>query len=114
MVAVASRADSERPLPRVGAAPEVSDGAMPTIEEAGPGWPDETAESSFLAEARDRGELPASKASEDSVDDADPKSLPPLEELVQRIPANVRETLDDLFRARFTKVRRVPRKALKS
>gem|GEM_PF-4436036 len=32
--------------------------------------------------------------------------LPPLEQLVERVPASVRAVLDDLFRARFTSVRR--------
>ena len=35
------------------------------------------------------------------------------DDLVQRIPAEVRDTLEDLFRAKFTLVRRVPRRALK-
>jgi hypothetical protein len=39
--------------------------------------------------------------------------LPPLDELVKRIPPEVRETLEDLFRARFVTVKRVPKKALK-
>jgi hypothetical protein len=32
--------------------------------------------------------------------------LPPLDELVGRVPAGVREILDNLFRAKFTSVRR--------
>jgi hypothetical protein len=36
-----------------------------------------------------------------------------MDELVRRIPEGVRETLTDLFRARFTSVRRVPAAALK-
>lgn len=84
------------------------------VEDAGVSWPDDTAESSYLAEARERGETPAPAASKaPEKDDADPKSLPPLDELVERIPAGVREVLDDLFRAKFTKVRRIPRSALK-
>ena len=39
--------------------------------------------------------------------------LPPLDELVRRIPADVRGLLDDLFRAKFTAVKRMPSKALK-
>jgi hypothetical protein len=77
-------------------------------------WPDESAESAFLSEARARGEpVMADTATAELAEETDPKSLPPLEELVQRIPPEVREVLDDLFRARFTTVRRVPRKALK-
>lgn len=32
--------------------------------------------------------------------------LPPLDELVEKVPAGVRAMLDDLFRAKFTAVRR--------
>lgn len=32
--------------------------------------------------------------------------LPPLEDLVEKVPAPVREMLDDLFRAKFTAVRK--------
>lgn len=72
-------------------------------------------ESAFLAEARERGEtLPPKRAETDAAEEIDPKSLPPLDELVQRIPAEVRETLDELFRARFVTVKRVPKKALKN
>jgi len=44
----------------------------------------------------------------------DSKGLPPMEELVKRIPPAAREALDELFRAKFTGVKRVPAKALKS
>ena len=83
-------------------------------EEAGVSWPDDTAESSYLAEARERGEMTATAAPKvEEKEDADPKALPSLDELVERIPPGVREVLDDLFRAKFTKVRRIPRSALK-
>jgi hypothetical protein len=36
-----------------------------------------------------------------------------LDELVRKIPEELRETLTDLFRARFTSVRRIPAAALK-
>ena len=36
-----------------------------------------------------------------------------MEELVKRIPAETRELLDELFRVKFTIVRRVPKNALK-
>jgi hypothetical protein len=41
-----------------------------------------------------------------------PAKLPPLDELVQRIPSEVRELMDELFRAKFVRVQRVPKKAL--
>ena len=75
---------------------------------------DEAAESAFLAEARDRGELPTrAQVMEERTAETDRMELPPLDELVKRIPENVRETLDDLFRARFVRVQKVPARALK-
>ena len=76
---------------------------------------DDVAESSFRAEARARGEpVAATLAAKVEVDEADKKPLPPLDSLVQQIPAEVRETLDELFRAKFITVKRVPSTALKS
>jgi hypothetical protein len=42
------------------------------------------------------------------------ESLPPLEDLVKRIPLATRDLLEELFRARFVTVKRVPKSALKS
>lgn len=52
-------------------------------------------------------EPPASATIEDA-------PLPKLDELTKRIPPQVLETLDELFRARFVAVRRTPAKSLKS
>ena len=79
------------------------------------GWPDAAAESAFLAEAKSRGELPAPKpAPAEEAEEADTAPLPPMDKMVERIPPPVREMLDDLFRARFVRVARIPRRALKS
>jgi len=75
-------------------------------------WPDESAEVAFLGEARARGE-PVVVAAVEAIEETDTKNLPPLDDLVKRLPPAVREALDDLFRAKFVAVRRVPRKALK-
>jgi hypothetical protein len=40
--------------------------------------------------------------------------LPSLDELVKRLPADVRETFDDLFRGKFVGVKRVSLSSLKS
>lgn len=40
-------------------------------------------------------------------------SLPDLETLVKRIPPEVREALDDLFRVKFVHVQRLPASTLK-
>ncbi|QYM80757.1 hypothetical protein K0B96_04510 [Horticoccus luteus] len=67
-------------------------------------------ESAFLAEASARGEAvtPAQPT-----DNASREPLPGLDELVQRVPVEVRAVLDELFRARFVSVQRVPESALK-
>jgi hypothetical protein len=77
-------------------------------------WPDDAAESAFRAEAKDRGEtVVPTRPVEEEAEPADNKPLPPLSDLVNRIPPEVRDALDDLFRARFVTVKRVPAKALK-
>ncbi len=79
-------------------------------------WPDESAEAQFLAEARERGE-PVTSAptptAEPEAPESDPAGpAPELDALVARLPPAVRETLDELFRARFVRVTRLPRKTL--
>lgn len=78
-------------------------------------WPDENAEAAFMAEARGRGESPvATPRSDEDDDERGAKKLPPLSELVERIPAETRELMDELFRAKFVAVRKVKKSALKS
>ncbi len=68
-------------------------------------WPDEADESSFLAEAAARGDTPAPKVEPDALPLVGDK-LPPLDAVVAKVPAPVMALLDDLFRAKFTSVRR--------
>lgn len=56
----------------------------------------------------------ARRASTEDGDETVAAALPELDALVQRLPSEVRETLDELFRARFVAVKRVPARALKS
>lgn len=82
-------------------------------------WPtDEAGEAAFLAAARENDETVAPVAPPTLVapaaEEESKAALPALDSLVQRIPADVRETLEELFRAKFTTVRRVPAKALES
>ena len=78
-------------------------------------WPtDEAGESAFLTGAKERGETVVrllGPARDETVDDKSP--LPPLADLVARIPAETREVLEELFRVKFTTVQRVPAKYLK-
>jgi hypothetical protein len=79
-----------------------------------PLWPDESAESAMISELRSRGESVAPPPADEPAEEVDARALPPLDQLVNRIPAEVRETLEDLFRAKFVRVTRVPKKALKN
>ena len=81
-------------------------------------WPtDDATENSFLADARERGEMvmpvlpAAAAAAREEPEDTGP--LPALDDLVERIPAEVRELLEELYRVKFTTVRRVPAELLK-
>lgn len=76
-------------------------------------WPDEIAEQAFLAEqspARETAPAVAVKAEPDETN----APMPDLDELVKRISPETRELLDELFRAKFNAVRRVPKTALKT
>ncbi len=77
-------------------------------------WPTASEEAAFLSEARGRGEVvvPVARETAEEVEE-NAKALPKLSELVERIPPETRELLDELFRARFVAVKRVPKKALK-
>lgn len=86
-----------------------------TTEPAEPRWPDESAEAAIMTEVRARDTQPESAdtgAAPLSTPAADQKKLPSLEPLVARLPAATRTALDELFRAKFTLVRRVPESAL--
>jgi hypothetical protein len=48
-----------------------------------------------------------------AVEEDRPGDLPPLEDLVKRIPMPTRDLMEELFRARFVTVKRVPKSALK-
>lgn len=102
------------------AAAHATEGATgaPVFDDEGPVWPDAAAESAMRAEVTSRGETLNSKAAREAAEAAaeaaaEKKNLPKLDELIGRIPAEVRDTLEDLFRVKFVKVARTPKKALK-
>lgn len=85
-----------------------------TLEDDTPSfWPDAAAEEMYLVEqkSQNRTPPPPAEAPEETVEPSAP--LPALDDLVKRIPGSVRETLDELFRAKFVKVQRVPKSALR-
>jgi hypothetical protein len=77
-------------------------------------WPDEAAEAAFLSETRGTSQSVISRREAPDRDDAPTAPLPKLDELINRIPAESRELLEELFRAKFTTVRRVKQSDLKA
>lgn len=87
---------------------------VPEPEPAGdvgaPVGPAPEEEAAFLSDQEAAGESAPAVAPPPAVSEG---SLPPMEELVNRIPASAREALDELFRAKFVAVRRFPASVLK-
>ena len=101
-------------------AEDVAEGVAPkapaVVENGANVWSDENAEAAFIADARQRGEpVKAAVATVQAAEEKEDlrRSTPPLAELVNRLSPAVREVLDDLFRVKFTTVRRVPKSVLK-
>lgn len=80
--------------------PTASPNGATTADEEGFVWPE--------------GAAPQAEPAVANVPAAEDAPLPKLDELTKRIPPSVRETLDDLFRARFVAVHRVSPKTLKT
>ena len=96
-------------------APVATGTGEPAVGAEPPTWPDDAVESAFLAEAKERGEIVAPpRPADDAAEEEDGKTLPAVGDLVAKIPPTVREALEDLFRAKFVRVTRVPKKALKA
>ena len=83
-------------------------------EDGAPVGPSESEEAAFLSEQREAGFVssPRHAATNDTVAEEN-EPLPPLDDLVQRLSPATRQLLDDLFRAKFITVKRVPASALK-
>jgi hypothetical protein len=92
-------------------------GAQPVAEaESGaPVGPSAEEENAFLSEQQANGQAfsaPRSALRADSEAET-AGDLPPLEDLVKRIPMPARDLMEELFRAKFVTVKRVPKSALK-
>lgn len=89
------------------------------VDDGAPVGPSEGEETSFLVEQREQGftapaAAPRGARSDAAEDEADAKAaLPPLDDLVNRIPPATRQLMDELFRAKFITVKRIPKSALK-
>lgn len=78
-------------------------------------WPDEAMEAAMSAEVADR-DGPAKKPTKKQREEAetlDGGPLPKLDDMIAQVPADLQEKMDDLFRAKFQSVRRVPEATLK-
>lgn len=78
-----------------------------------PVGPSAEEEAAFLAQERENGYTPPPFGAAQPPPEENGKHLPPLEDLVKRIPVPARELLEELFRAKFVTVKRVPASALK-
>lgn len=95
----------------------VTDNPGAPLDDGAPVGPSDGEESAFLAERREQGFSAPTAPTRAAVADSEPddkKPLPPLDDLVQRIPAETRQLMDELFRANFVTVKRVPKSALKN
>lgn len=91
---------------------DLEDATVSAPEEDAPHFPDDETEMAMRSELRARGEsVELRRAPTAEPEEVAP--LPPLDQLVSQLSPEVREVLDELFRARFTAVRRVPAQALK-
>jgi len=76
-------------------------------DEAAPAWPGETDEAAFLAESSEKQASESADRAPARDEEAAEAGLPALGGLVERVPREVRNLLDELFRAKFTAVRRI-------
>ncbi len=91
--------------------------AAPAVSDDGEGPPLEELESQMREELASRevsvNASPAARrsaAADDEESEGKGAALPELDTLVERLPTEVRETLDELFRARFVSVKKLPKK----
>ena len=77
-----------------------------------PTGPSSEEEAAFLAQEREMGIVtPALTHTETPPEEKG--DLPPMDDLVKRIPMAARDLIEELFRARFVTVKRMPQSALK-
>ena len=90
-----------------------SPGATSTVSDE-EGWPSDEAESLARADAAERGETLQVEPVPSEEEEPEKAALPSLEQLVGQVPESVRATLEELFRARWSRVARFKKRDLKS
>jgi hypothetical protein len=119
-----TRSSPVAPSSETGGGDDWDEAAAPVSQSSGEGDgegpPLEELEAQMHGDVVSQGTAPARRvhhrssagADEDADDGRDSsRPLPELYDLVARLPAEVRETLDELFRARFVSVKKLPRRA---
>jgi hypothetical protein len=106
-------------VPRAETDAAMADAASAPFDEDGPNWPSAADEAAFIGGEKEQGR-PVPKAGdaltlrqEAEQAEAALGPLPSIDALIARIPAEARETLEDLFRPKFTGVKRVSKDVLK-
>ena len=106
------KATSEEPEEGSAPAALVEDAASAGDSAAVGPTPEE--EAAMLSQDRTSEQFYASPPTAENIEpESADTALPPMEDLVKRIPAPARELIEELFRARFVTVKRMPMTALK-
>lgn len=94
--------------------PKAEEPPVAAVEAEAPVGPSPEEEAAFLSEERFQEAASAPLSVAAAAEPEEPAgALPKLDELVNRIPAPARALLEELFRAKFVTVKRVPKAALK-
>jgi hypothetical protein len=88
---------------------------VPPPDDSVPVAPSAEEEAAMLSQDRGSEEFYGQPPKAENLEpETEAASLPPMEDLVKRIPLPTRDLLEELFRARFVTVKRIPKAALKS
>ncbi len=102
-------------VPEEESAPSALVKDTPAVDDSVPVGPSAEEEAAFLSQDRSSEQFYGQPPKPENLEpEAGDTSLPPMEDLVKRIPAPARELMEELFRAKFVTVKRVPQSALKS
>ena len=106
-------------MPRAETDAALADAATAPFDEDGPNWPSAADEAAFIGGEKEQGRVVPKAGGaltlrqEAEQAEAALGALPSIDTLIARIPAEARETLEDLFRPKFTGVKRVSKEVLK-
>ncbi len=105
-------------MPRAETDAALADAASAPFDEDGPNWPSAADEAAFIGGEKDQGRTVPKAGVQTLRQEAEQAeaalgALPSIDALIARLPAQARETLEDLFRPKFTGVKRVSKDVLK-